>query len=288
MGLFSAVGFLPVVLVLVGVAVAVGVWAWSLRRLRAMEAAYRRVCRDHGLRPTDRPLGMTDGWLSQLELLPRGDRDCSAVWGMEGEVEVSLGGTPVTASCAAFEWWWEDRQTRSSGTGGARTTWHRRAAVVAAVRLPAPWLLPRVRVQREGLFARMGIGGRGDFQVESEEFNKRYDVRVRDRQRAIRLFDADFQQQLLGRFDGTAFELAGDLALVVVDTDEGRLKVSGFGTGARRGGTTGLAGLFDRSGDRVGTDLAVIPALPGARHRAVALLEAMPAAWWRAVEAGPA
>lgn len=286
MGLFSAVGFLPVVLVLV--AVAVGVWVWSLRRLQAMEDAYRRVCRDHGLVPTDQPLGMTDGWLSQLELLPRGDRDCSAVWGMEGEVEVSLGGTPVTASCAAFEWWWEDRQTRGSSNGGSRTTWHRRAAVVAAVRLPAPWLMPRIRLQREGLFARMGLGGRGDFQVESEEFNKRYDVRVRDPQRAIRLFDADFQQQLLGRFDGTAFELAGDLALVVVDTDEGRLKVSGFGTSARRGGTTGLAGLFDRSGDRVGTDLAVISALPGARHRAVALLDAMPSAWWRAVEAGPA
>lgn len=266
--------------VLVGLTVAVGIAVLSARQREAMEARYRQACRDHGLTPTDTPLGTSDSWLGQLDLLPRGDRDHSAVWGMEGPAELALGGQTVTVDCAAFEWWWEDRRTHHGGRGHSRTTWERRAVLAALVRLPAPYVMPRVRVEREGLLARFGIGGRGDLQVESEEFNKRYDVEVRDRHAAIRLFDADFQQQLLGRFEGTAFELAGDLALVVAATPGGGLTLA---TGARRGGAGGLVGMFTRSGDRIRTDPAIVAALPTMRHRALALLGAMPDGWWRGV-----
>ena len=255
-------------------------YAVSRRRRRAMEATYRQVCRDQRLTATDRPLGLSDAWLAQFGLLPRGDRDCSAVWGMEADTEVELDGRIVPVRCAAFEWWWEDRQRDDDGPD----TYHRREVLVAAVRLPDPWLMPRIRVEREGLFARFGIGGRGDFQVESEEFNRRYDVQARDRQAAIRLFTPDFQHQLLQRFDGTTFEVAGDVARVATSAGGAlTLGLSGFG-GARRGGPGGRAGLVDRSGDRVGGDVQVVRDLAVLRHRALALLQAMPSTWWRTVD----
>jgi hypothetical protein len=269
--------FLLVVVVAVGLAV--GGAVLGARQREATESAYRQVCRDHGLQPTDTPLGTSDSWLAQFDLLPRGDRDHSAVWGVEGPVELTLEGATVTADCAAFEWWWEDRQTTRDSNGHTRTRWERRACLAALVRLPAPWTMPRIRVEDEGMLARLGIGGRGDFQVESEEFNRRYDVRVRgDRHAAIRLFDADFQQQLLGLFAGTNFELAGDLALLVADTPSGGFRLVGT---SRRSGHDGLGGLLSRSGDRIRTDPAIVQALPGMRHRAVALLRAMPDGWWR-------
>ena len=271
--------WMPVLVVGLGVVVVVAGAVVAQRRRQAMERAYRQVCRDQRLAPTDRPLGMSDGWLAQFGLLPRGDRDCSAVWGMQADTEVELDGRPVPVSCAAFEWWWEDRQRDDDGPD----TYHRREVLVAAVRLPEPWLMPRVRVEREGLFARFGIGGRGDFQVESEEFNRCYDVQARDREAAIRLFTPDFQHQLLDRFDGTTFELAGDVAMIAVGASSGLVLSTGFGAG-RRGGYGGLAGLFTRSGDRIGGQVQVIRDLAVLRHRALALLQAMPATWWRAVD----
>ena len=263
--------------VVLGIALVIGAAVLSQRQRDAVEATYRQVCVDHGLEPTDLPLGASDSWLSQFDLLPRGDRDHSAVWGMQGPVELTFGDDTVDRDlCAAFEWWWEDKQTSTDSKGHHQTRWVRRSCVAALVRLPAPYVMPRIRVEGEGMFARLGIGGRGDFQVESEEFNKRYDVRVRDREAAIRLFDADFQQQLLGLFAGSTFELAGDLALVVADTPAG-----GFAMTARRGGASGLAGLFGRSGDRIRTSPDIVQALPTMRQRAVALLRAMPDGWWR-------
>ena len=265
--------------VLVVGAVVVGLAVLSARQRDRVEALYAQTCRDHGLEPTDVPLGSSDAWLSQFELLPRGDRDHSAVWGMQGPVDLELGGDRVAGECAAFEWWWEDRQTSSDGKGNRRVTWERRSCLAALVRVPAPYVMPRIRVEDEGFLARFGVGGRGDFQVESEEFNRHYDVRVRDPQAAIRLFDAEFQQQMLGLFEGTNFELAGDLALVVTDAP---VALSfAVGGGARRGGPSGLAALFSRAGDRISTNPDVVAALPAMRHRAAALLRAMPDGWWR-------
>lgn len=63
------------------VAVVAGLLVVARRQRDRIETAYAHVCRDHGLAPTDTPLGASDTWLSQFELLPRGDRDHSAVWG---------------------------------------------------------------------------------------------------------------------------------------------------------------------------------------------------------------
>ncbi len=248
-----------------------------------MESAYRDVAAANGMTPTEQPLGQSDDWLQQsFELLPDGDRDRSAVWSMDTDVQLVLGGTPVSANAAAFEWWWEDRRTSQTSNGHTSTTWDRQSLVAALVRLPVPADLPGIRVQREGAFSRLGIGGRGDFQVESEEVNRRYDIRVQDRERAIRLFDAEFQSALLGAFADVTFELGGSWVLVVAGTPSTRV----FAGEARRGGDPGIAGWFTRSGDLVRNDEGIVAALPDVAGHAAALLEAFPADFWRAVTSG--
>lgn len=250
-----------------------------------MEAAYRDVASAHGMTPTEQPLGQSDDWLQQsFVLLPDGDRDRSAVWGLERDVHLVLGGTPVEAQVSAFEWWWEDRRTSRDANGHTNTTWDRQSLVAALVRLPAPADLPGIRVQREGAFSRLGMGGRGDFQVESEEVNRRCDIRVQDPERAIRLFDAEFQSALLGAFVDVTFELGGSWVLVVVGTPSTRV----FAGETRRGGEPGIAGWFTRSGDLVRNDEGIVAALPDVAGSAAALLEAFPADFWRAVTGGGA
>ena len=83
------------VLVVLGLALVVGVTVLGARQREQLEDLYRQVCLDHGLAATDTPLGTSDQWLAQFELLPRGDRDHSAVWGVQGPAEVTIGGTTV-------------------------------------------------------------------------------------------------------------------------------------------------------------------------------------------------
>jgi hypothetical protein len=270
------------------VAVGIGAAVLSQRRMQQMEHTYQQLCLDHGLAPTDRPLGLSDAWLAQFGLLPKGDRNCSAVWGVEGPGSITVDGQPLDVDCAAFEWWWEDRQTSRDANGHTRTTWVRKSVMACVVRLPAPYLMPRISVEPSGFFARLGLGGRG-FEVESEEFNRRYDVRVERPDVAIRLFSADFQLRMLETFTGATFELAGDLAVVGFPTPGSSSWSFGSGGGPTRGGAGGLAGMLGMGGgDRIRADVRIVEALPGVRHRGLAMLHAMPDSWWRAVAGGPA
>lgn len=187
-------------------------------------------------------------------LLPEGDRVHSAVWGLEEDTTLALGGSQVGVRVAAFEWWWEDRRTSTDSNGNTSTSWDRESIVAALVRLPEPADLPGILVQREGVFSRMGMCGRGDFQVESEEVNRCYDIRVTDKKRAIRLFDADFQAALLRDFADVTFEVGGSWALVVSGTPSARV----FAGESRRGGTPGTAGWFTRDGDLVRHDEEIV------------------------------
>jgi hypothetical protein len=247
-GLFTALAPLMIpIAILAGVVVLL---VWAHRRHKALEAAYRQACVDHQLTPTSTPLGLSAADLVRFHLLPRGDRRHGVAWGMQGPAEARLGGIAVTATCVAFQWWWEERHTETDSEGNTRTTYSRRALLAGLVHLPPPYVMPDVRVKREGLFTRMGIGGRGDFQVESEEFNRRYDVRVSDRETAIRLFDPAFQERMLGPLTDATFELTRDLALMV---------------------------------GRAPSGMALIQALPRMRQHVVGLLQTMPDGWWRAV-----
>lgn len=248
-----------------------------------MEAAYREVAAAHAMTPSEHPLGQSDDWLQRsFLLLPDGDRDRSAVWCLQAATTLDLGRSAVRAEVSAFEWWWEDRQTSRDANGHTSTTWDRRSLVAALVRLPPPADLPGVKVQREGVFARMGLGGRGDFQVESEEVNRRYDLRTSAPHQAIRLFDADFQTALLRDFPDVTFELGGSWALVVSGTPSTRI----FAGRSRRGGEPGIGGWFTRSGDLIRHDEGILAELPVVAEHAARLLEAMPADFWRAVTGG--
>ncbi|HSK95646.1 MAG TPA: hypothetical protein VK891_03435, partial [Euzebyales bacterium] len=200
----------PFALPLLIMAIVVLVAIWKYRQHKALQAAHRQACLDHGLVPTDTPLGVDDDGLLRFDLIPRGDRRYSTAWGLQGSAELRLGGAPVAVQCAAFQWWWEDRRTETDSEGKTTTRYVRMTLLAGLVRLPSPYVMPSVRVEREGLLTRMGVGGRGDFQVESEEFNRRHDVRVSDRATAIRLFDAGFQQQMLGPRHDATFELTRD------------------------------------------------------------------------------
>ena len=111
----------------------------------------------HRMVPTDTPLGLSSADLVRFHMLPRGDRRYGVAWGMEGLTEIRLAGAPVTVVCAAFQWWWEDRQTQTDSQGNTRTTYSRRARLAALVHLPPPYVMPDVRVTREG-FAALVVG----------------------------------------------------------------------------------------------------------------------------------
>lgn len=245
----------------------------------ATERAYRQMLAAHGLRESDMPLGLRDDQLRAFDLLPSGDRDSSAVWGSHGSIEVVLAGATQLLEACAFEWWWEDEHTSTDSQGHQQTSYQRRSTLACLCRLPDELASPYLRVAREGLLARMGIGKGGDFRVESDAFNKAFDVRVEDAATAIRLFDAGFQERFLQEHAQRYFEL-GDVWLVVVHD------AAGSGIGFRRGGDSGLTGLFGRGGDRAVGSTETLAALPGMLETARWLLQLIPEGYWRGLLAG--
>lgn len=229
-------------------------WFWSHQKT---EEAFQTLLTRDGLMPTSQPCGLPDGLLVMLRACPKGDRRYGVKYGVTGPVSAKVNGASQELDCAAFVWWWEERQTRTDGKGHTTTTYSKRDRVVGAIALPAE--VPSVSIAPEGLLTKWGIGGRGDFQVESEEFNRRFDVRVADRDAplAIRLFDAQFQRFLLEMFRGRSIELFGRVLLV--------------------------------AGDPAGEDSALfgdIKELPGARRDAALIASRLPESFWRGLASG--
>lgn len=230
-------------------------WWWSHQKT---EEAFQTLLTRDGLQPTSQPCGLSDGLLVMLRACPKGDRRHGLKHGVTGRVTATVAGAPSEVDCAAFVWWWEERQTHTDGKGNTTTSYSKRDRVVGAIALPTE--VPSVSIAPEGLLTKFGIGGRGDFQLESEEFNRRFDVRVQDRDRAlaIRLFDAQFQRFLLEMFRGRSIELFGRVLLV--------------------------------AGDPAGEDSALfgdIKELPGARRDAALIASRLPESFWRGLSAGP-
>lgn len=242
--------FLFVVFLIVGAAIAGYQW-W--RHHQKNESFQALLARD-GLRPTGVPCGLDAGRLHRLRAFPKGDRRYGVEFGATGPMEVTVAGKQETVECAAFRWWWEVKHTHRNANGHTTTKYVKRAHVVGAVQLPST--VPRVSVAPERLLARLGIGGRGDFQVESEQFNRRFNIRTNgDATIVIRLFDAQFQRFLLEMFDGRSIELVDDVLLVAGDP-EGRHP--------------------DLFGD--------IAKLPSARRDAALIASRIPESFWRGLE----
>lgn len=246
------------VLIVVGILVvaAIGAYAWWSHQ-KTQEAFQTLLTRD-GLTPTGQPCGLGESLLVMLRACPKGDRRYGLKYGVTGPITTTVAGQERTIDCAAFVWWWEEKQTRTDSKGHTTTSYSKRDRVVGAIRLPSE--VPSVSIAPEGLLTKWGIGGRGDFQLESEEFNRRFDVRVQDRDRAIaiRLFDAQFQRFLLEMFRGRSIELFGQVLLV--------------------------------AGDPAGEDSALfgdIKELPGARRDAALVAGRLPESFWRGLTSGP-
>jgi hypothetical protein len=236
-----------ILFVLVGAAIAAYQW-WEYRKKRE---AYAILLASHGLQPTTRPCGLDAERLHRLRACPKGDRRYGVEYGATGPTTVTIAGREHELECAGFRWWWEVRQTQRDSNGHTRTTYSKRTVVVGAIRLPAT--VPMVSIAPERLLARLGIGGRGDFQVESAEFNRRFDIRTHEDPRlVIRLFDAQFQRFLIEMFDGRSIEFRHDVLLVA---------------GEPQGRHADLYGDIGR--------------LPAARRDAALIASRIPASFWR-------
>ena len=242
--------------IIVAVVFVVVLWV-AIRNAMKSLAAYHRVVAREGLELTETPLGLTASDLVELDLCPAGGRRHGLQHAATGTMTVEVGGRAVEAEVAAFRWWWEEHHEERDGDGNGQ--WTEQDHPVAVLRLPTA--VPHVTITPEGRLARWGIGGREDVQVESEEFNRRFDVADHDTDRAlvVRLLSPDFQRILAEHYDGRSIELRGDLLVV--------------------------AGDSSRQPPQDEPDLeGTVVHLPGARHDAVHLASALPTSFLRALD----
>lgn len=245
-----------VALLVVGALIAGGIaYAGYLRNRRKEESLQRLLDRDPRLQRTLTPCGLgADRLAGTYEATPRGDRRYGVRYGVAGPLAVPVGGNDIDLECASFQWWYERRRT-TSDNNGTRTHYERETTPVTMLRLPVH-VPDRVRLSPESMLGRVGLT-RGDHQLESSEFNRRFRVEARDRVLLVQLLDAGLQQRLTEEFQGRIIEVTGDLLL-----------------------------LGGRPDHRDASLTGVVGELPAMRQDVRRLLEAVPAQFWRAVGAG--
>jgi hypothetical protein len=201
----ALVAALPLVLI---AGVLIGFAWWHVHRGRRLRDGLLRLVVRDGLRPTATPCGLTYGELTGRFLAtPRGDRRSGLRFAVEAPGTVELAGAPAEVHLAAFEWWYEVRVQH-----GKSTSYQRRTNTVALARLPAR-VPGYVALRPERLLGRVGVT-RGDQQLESEEFNRRFHVAGSDPQLTLRLLDAAMQHRLVTSLTGRTVHLAGDLIAI--------------------------------------------------------------------------
>ncbi|MCC5948759.1 MAG: hypothetical protein JJT89_09915 [Nitriliruptoraceae bacterium] len=251
----SSPGGVPATLIVLVVLATVGVVAWASFRQRARlrEGLATLIGRSPGWRLTVHPCDVTPELLAgRTAATPRGDRRYGVRHGVEGPTTVTLGGEPVEARIAMFEWTYEERRTSRSNQGTRTTTYHTRTELVALCRLPT--VVPRaIRIGAESVLGRVGLT-RGGQQVESSEFNRRFRVEGRDPRLTVQLLDPTFQQLLLDAYQGRTIHLDDDLVVLGGRPDH------------RDESLPGIVGL-----------------LPAARQDLERLVRSVPAQFWRAI-----
>ncbi len=243
-------------LVVAGVLLGVGGALQYLHRRRLREALDRLVHRDPRLQRTVIPCGLRPDELAWwCRGLPDGDRNNGTEHGVEGPMQVELATElPDEVTVAAFRWWWEERRRRRNQQGMRRTTYVTRRMPAALIKLPVH-VPHRVLITPESTLGRAGLT-RGGHQLESSEFNRRFRVEARQDDVAVYLLDAGLQQLLLEAYQGRTIEIFGELML--------------------------LGGRPDHHDESLGRVIGELPAMRQDAHR---LLQAIPAAYWRHVQA---
>lgn len=132
-------------------------------------------------------------------LLSRGDGRGveNVMWGFWHDLEVR-----------AFDYWYYDESTDSNGRSSR--TYHRFDCVMALVDARCP----RLEIHEENVLTRLADAfALRDIELESEEFNRRFNVKGADRRFATAFCDARMMEWLLRHGDGYAFEVVGDRLL---------------------------------------------------------------------------
>lgn len=184
-------------LIVAGVVIAIAVFAvqqWLAQRRRDAVAT---LAASLGLAYTS---GDTQG-LEDLpfELFHQGDDQGveNVVWGERAGRRVWL-----------CDFWYYDETTDAKGNRSRQ--YHRFTCGIASV----PATLPRCTIRPEGFLSRLAdIVGLDDIELESEEFNRAFNVTTDDRRFAFALVDQPMMAWLLDTANGCRYETSGPLLL---------------------------------------------------------------------------
>jgi hypothetical protein len=178
-------------------AVAVGVAVLAHRAKVRRQQELGTVARNHGLDFSILDPFETLG--EPFSLLGRGNGRGveNVMWGFWHDLEVRV-----------FDYWYYEESTDSNGHRSK--SYHRFDCVLALVDARCP----RLEITEENVLTRIADAlTLHDLRFESEEFNRRFNVKGQDRRFATAFCDARMMGWLLRHADGYAFEVVGDRLL---------------------------------------------------------------------------
>jgi hypothetical protein len=187
----------PLLLFLVFALVAAGVVYYQHQRKLERQRRFRSLAFDQGLDfSLDDPF---DTLAEPFSLLQKGDGRGveNVMWGFWHELEIR-----------AFDYWYYEESSDSNGHRSK--SYSRFDCVIALVDASCPQL----QISEESVFTRLADALTfRDIEFESEEFNRRFNVKGADERFATALCDARMMEWLLARGEGYAFEVIGDRLL---------------------------------------------------------------------------
>jgi hypothetical protein len=189
----SSFALLFVLFILVAAGIAAYAYYAKVQRQKEMGALATNQGLDFSI---DDPFGTLG---EPFTLLERGDGRGveNVMWGTWHGLEVR-----------AFDYWYYEESTDSNGHTSKST--HRFDCALATVDA----LCPRLQIAEENLLTRMADAlALRDIEFESEEFNRRFNVKGPDRRFATAFCDARMMEWLVRHADGYAFEVVGDRLL---------------------------------------------------------------------------
>ena len=195
----SSIG--PVLLFVVGAAIVVAIAWYAFARAKARREALFTFAATHGMEYSrDDPFSLTD---YPFRLFSMGEgRGCeNVVWGQWNGVSVT-----------EADYWYYQESTDSDGH--TSRSYSRFSVVLADLELA----VPEISIRREGLLSRLADHlGFHDIEFESDEFNRRFQVKASDREFAYKLVDVRMMRWLLDGEAADDFEVVGAKLLVACD-----------------------------------------------------------------------
>ncbi|MFP4312636.1 MAG: hypothetical protein ACLFS9_11740 [Nitriliruptoraceae bacterium] len=201
-------------LLLLVVAVGVGFEVRRRQRERAVAASLGRLVERYpGWHRQAWPAGITlDLLAGRFAATARGDRRYGIEHAIGGPLQLQLGGTVATCQVACFRWWYEQGRRRTGSGRGRSTGYERREEVLVLCQLPVH-AHRSIRVLPADVLDRIGLTRDGT-QVESDAFNRAFEVQGSDPTLTITLLDAGIQELLAEAYRGRGIEISDDLLVL--------------------------------------------------------------------------